>query len=227
MLLLYGPPGVGKSFTVEAVAEELKVPLYAMTAGDLGTKASQIEAALNRAFRACTLWKAVLLLDEADVFLAARNNDSLDRNEIVSGKCLSFTPHPQDQPLLALCANMNEVFLRTLEHYQGILFLTTNRMENIDHAFQSRIDFILPYDDLSESSRREVWTKFIQHVGTDKFSVTSEEIDDLIRFELNGREIKNLVKSAFLLALEDKSKITADHLRKLAVMRKKARLYIQ
>ena len=86
VLLLFGPPGVGKSFTVEAVAEELKVPLYAMTAGDLGSQAWQIERALNRAFRACTLWKAVLLLDEADVFLSARNNDNLDRNEIVSGQ---------------------------------------------------------------------------------------------------------------------------------------------
>ena len=100
-------------------------------------------------------------------------------------------------------------------------------MENIDHAFQSRIDFILPYDDLSGPSRREVWTKFIQHVGKDKFNVTAQEIEDLVEFELNGREIKNLVKSAFLLALEDKSKITADHLRKLAVMRTKAKLYIK
>jgi hypothetical protein len=57
-----------------------------MTAGDLGTKASQIEKALNNAFRACTLWKAVLLLDEVDFFLAARNNNSLDRIEIVSDK---------------------------------------------------------------------------------------------------------------------------------------------
>lgn len=35
-MLLAGPPGVGKTLTAESVAETLKVPLYMMSAGDLG-----------------------------------------------------------------------------------------------------------------------------------------------------------------------------------------------
>jgi hypothetical protein len=38
-----------------------------MTCGDLGTQAYAVESALRRWFKLATLWKAVLLLDEADV----------------------------------------------------------------------------------------------------------------------------------------------------------------
>ena len=36
IILLCGPPGVGKTLTAESVAEEMRVPLYMMSAGDLG-----------------------------------------------------------------------------------------------------------------------------------------------------------------------------------------------
>ncbi|KAK4638768.1 hypothetical protein QC761_0101380 [Podospora bellae-mahoneyi] len=74
----------------------------------------------------------MLLLDEADVFLGARSDEGLIRNELVS------------------------IFLTKLEYYQGILFLTTNRFSAIDHTFQSRVDLFLPYYDLDSTQRRQV-----------------------------------------------------------------------
>ena len=62
------------------------MPLYFLTAGDLGTQPKSVEKALDRAFQCCTLWNAVLLLDEADVFLGTRTVDGLDRNELVSSQ---------------------------------------------------------------------------------------------------------------------------------------------
>lgn len=67
IMLLSGPPGVGKTLTAEAVAETMRVPLYMMSAGDLGTHPSGVEAALKDILQMTTKWKAVLLLDEADV----------------------------------------------------------------------------------------------------------------------------------------------------------------
>ena len=69
IMLLSGPPGVGKTLTAESVAENMRAPLYMMSAGDLGTSASEVEANLSTVLQMCTKWKAVLLLDEADVFL--------------------------------------------------------------------------------------------------------------------------------------------------------------
>lgn len=68
------------------MAEKSRVPLYSISAGVLGTNPADVEKALDRALELCRLWNAMLLLDEADVFLGARTNDGLARNELISSK---------------------------------------------------------------------------------------------------------------------------------------------
>jgi ATPase family associated with various cellular activities (AAA) len=72
IFLLQGPAGVGKTLTAEAIAELLKKPLYIVTAGDLGITASEVEKTLGSVLELCQTWDALVLLDEADVFLEAR-----------------------------------------------------------------------------------------------------------------------------------------------------------
>ena len=122
------------------------------------------------------VWKAVLLLDEADVFLERRSLHDVDRNALVS------------------------IFLRLLEYYQGILFLTTNRVQSFDEAFQSRIHVALKYNDLIPSSRRAVWKNFLSGIGEGKVDIDEEGYDVLQGYELNGRQIKNAVRTAKSLA---------------------------
>ncbi|KAI0446361.1 P-loop containing nucleoside triphosphate hydrolase protein [Xylaria telfairii] len=198
IILMFGPPGVGKTFTAEAVADKSRVPLYAMSAAELGTAPDAVEKALERALGLCRMWNAMLLLDEADVFLGARTPDSIARNELVA------------------------IFLRMLEYYQGTMFLTTNRIASIDPAFQSRIDLFLPYYDLSTEARREVWRNFIERAGQDKFDVTDESLGKLSELPLNGREIKNLIKSAQLLSLKSGSKVSMERVYMLAERRVQA-----
>jgi hypothetical protein len=95
IILLCGPPGVGKTLTAESVAEEMKVPLYMMSAGDLGLDPRRVETKLQDILEMCTRWNSVLLLDEADVFLEQRSLHELERNKLVS------------------------IFLRVLEYYEG------------------------------------------------------------------------------------------------------------
>lgn len=111
--LLCGNPGCGKTLTAEAVAEVAHRPLYVISAGDLGMDPKTMEENLARILELAHIWKAVLLLDEADVFLHRRSMTDLVRNALVS------------------------VFLRQLEYYQGILIMTTNMMKQIDPAFES------------------------------------------------------------------------------------------
>ncbi|KAK3985238.1 hypothetical protein QBC44DRAFT_353165 [Cladorrhinum sp. PSN332] len=168
IILMFGPP---------RLAERARVPLYVVSAGVLSTKPAELESGLDRALDLCRMWNAMLLLDEADVFLSERSDEGLERNELVS------------------------IFLTKLEYYQGILFLTTNRFSSIDHAFQSRVDLFLPYYDLDGPSRKQVWHNFFVHFGQDKFrGITEREMDRLCELSLNGREIKNLCKSALLLS---------------------------
>lgn len=84
IVLLCGPPGVGKTLTAESVAEEMKVPLFMMSAGDLGLDPRSVESKLRGILDMCTRWNAILLLDEADVFLEQRSLHELERNKLVS-----------------------------------------------------------------------------------------------------------------------------------------------
>ena len=86
IILLHGVPGVGKTSTAECVAEANKKPLFSITCGDLGFSSADVESNLSEIFRLAHLWDCVLLLDEADVFLAQRTNQDLNRNALVSGK---------------------------------------------------------------------------------------------------------------------------------------------
>ncbi|KAI1110388.1 P-loop containing nucleoside triphosphate hydrolase protein [Nemania sp. NC0429] len=198
IILRFGPPGVGKTFTAEAVAEKSRVPLYAMSAAELGTAPDAVEKALERALGLCRMWNAMLLLDEADVFLGTRTLKSIAHNELVA------------------------IFLRMLEYYQGTMFLTTNRINSIDPAFQSRIDLFLPYHDLSPKARREVWCNFIERAGKEKFDLTDPSLDKLSQVPLNGREIKNLIKSVQLLSRKSGAKISMERLYMLAESRVQA-----
>lgn len=86
IILLHGVPGVGKTSTAECVAFHLGRPLFPITCGDLGVDANTVEERLEEYFRLASQWGCVLLLDEADVFLARRSEDQLKRNALVSGK---------------------------------------------------------------------------------------------------------------------------------------------
>ena len=112
--LLSGRPGCGKTLTAEAVAEVTRRPLYAVSAGELGTEVEKVDKHLTMILQLSHRWSAVLLLDEADVFLQERDTKDVARNALVS------------------------IFLRQLEYFQGILILTTNRLNDCDPAFESK-----------------------------------------------------------------------------------------
>lgn len=118
------------------------------------------------------------------------------------------------------------VFLTKLEYYTGILFLTTNRASDIDFAFQSRVDLFLPYYDLSSEARRQIWDNFIRRAGRERFVPSSgdmdTDLDRLSQLALNGREIKNLVKTSQLLSHKHGGVGTMDRLYVLAEKRVKA-----
>jgi hypothetical protein len=169
--LLSGPPGVGKTLTAESVAEHMRAPLFMMSAGDLGIKPDQVENKLTNILEMIAKWNAVLLLDECDVFLEARSAHDLERNKLVS------------------------IFLRVLEYYEGLLFLTTNRVDNIDAAFQSRIHISMAYPDLTTDSRRHIWVNFLKDLDVLN-SFEKKDLDELATVELNGRQIKNALLAA-------------------------------
>jgi Cdc6-like AAA superfamily ATPase len=75
VMLMCGPPGIGKTLTAETMLKHLRRPLYKLGAGNLGTEARIVESNLDRALKLCGHFGAVILTDKAGVFMEARTSN--------------------------------------------------------------------------------------------------------------------------------------------------------
>ncbi|KAI1131425.1 hypothetical protein F5Y10DRAFT_233636 [Nemania abortiva] len=185
IMLLHGPPGVGKTYTVEAIAEFLHRPLLALTVADIGTIETQVEMELLKWFSLAEVWNAVLLVDEADIFLERRQNRDLARNGLVSA------------------------FLRRMEYFKGLLFLTTNRVGQIDDAFISRVHVAIGYPALSPEDKVKIWQGFFRKLAKEragKIQIAPNAKRWVLEragsgeAQQNGRDIRNALQTAITLA---------------------------
>ncbi|KAF4625883.1 hypothetical protein G7Y89_g12278 [Cudoniella acicularis] len=101
------------------------------------------------------------------------------------------------------------VFLRLLEYYEGIMILTTNRIGAFDAAFKSRIHLAIKYPALSFSSRRDLWITFVTNVHTRPLPPWWDDafLNSVAEETLNGRQIKNIVRTAYALAIAEGSEL--------------------
>jgi hypothetical protein len=76
-----------------------------LIAGDLGSTAKDVEATLETNFSLANRWGCILLLDEADVFLAARSPTDFTRNGLVAGMRNVFRLNPQSHLIDPLFSN--------------------------------------------------------------------------------------------------------------------------
>lgn len=181
---------------------------------ELSTSGSELESSLRPILSLATAWDAVLLIDEADVFLEQRSLHELERNAMVS------------------------VALRLLEYHRGVLFLTTNRIKAFDEAFMSRFSVAIRYPELDRAGRCSVWRKFFDLAGCrlegsenegdaeEGFTkvggaVSNDDIDELAENPFNGRTIKNLVRTAQALALSQQRPMSADHVKTVVRVQEK------
>jgi ATPase family associated with various cellular activities (AAA) len=167
-ILCVGKPGLGKTLSAEIYSEVIKKPLYKVHSGQLGLDPTNIEDKLEDVLKRAARWGAVLLIDEADVYIRKRGND-LEHNGVVAS------------------------FLRTLEYFSGLLFMTSNRGEDIDDAIISRCIAIIRYETPSENDAKKIWRVLSDQYN---FELSDELIDELVLIfpEASGRDIKELIK---------------------------------
>jgi len=169
-ILCQGAPGLGKTLTAEVYAEVVGKPLYRVHSGQLGTTAASVGATLMAVLRRAMRWDAVLLLDEADVYIRRRDND-LEHNAIVAE------------------------FLRTLEYFSGLLFMTTNRIGDVDDAILSRCIATIHYETPPRDDAVRLWSLLGEQFGA---GLSGELVEALTRTypSASGRDIKELLKLA-------------------------------
>jgi hypothetical protein len=77
--------------TLEMTAEHTHRPLLNISTGELGKYEYYIEAALKRLLTLAQTFRAIVLIDEADVFLEARHKDQIMQNNLVASKAQSHS----------------------------------------------------------------------------------------------------------------------------------------
>ena len=167
-VLCAGPAGVGKTLTAEVYSEIIKRPLYRVHSGQLGLNVASLEAALKEVLTRAQRWGAVMLIDEADVYIK-RRDDNIAMNAVVG------------------------VFLRVLEYFNGLLFLTTNRVDDIDEAIVSRCIALIKFYPPQSDARRKIWQVMTEQFALDVDAVLIDELVDMFP-TATGRDIKGLAK---------------------------------
>ncbi|KAF1949695.1 P-loop containing nucleoside triphosphate hydrolase protein [Byssothecium circinans] len=208
VILLYGPPGVGKTSTAETIAIATKKPLFSVSVSDVGTKAQFVERNLDKVFDLAAQWEAILLI-----------GFNTERNALVSGNATSISVKPATDELT--------VFLRVLEYYQGellyskscILFLTTNQIAQFDVAVQSRIHIALKYDQLDDEQTEAIFKQFLVQLESEGQVKDMGEIMTWVRSEVirrkysfDGRQIRNVISCAMTLARAHGKKLSKDQI---------------
>lgn len=185
-VLTGGPPGTGKTLTAEVFAEFKQRPLYTVQCSQLGLDPESIEKNLGVVLRRANRWNAILLLDEADVYIRARGAD-LQHNAIVG------------------------VFLRVLEYAQCILFMTTNLPDAVDDAIASRCIVKIDYHVPTADAQAQIWRKL---ADLNEIELPDEVIQRFVKAhsKISGRDIKNLLKLASFVSQKNGKPVDYDTL---------------
>jgi hypothetical protein len=186
IMLFWGGPGSGKTMAVEALADYLERPLYIVDSSVLGSQIDEFEKGLKETIDRAKRWKAVVLWDEAEIYLRQRGEDA-----------------NQNQRVAAM--------LRHLEAFEGVMAMTTNRPVALDFAIDSRIHLKLLFKAFDPARRQKVWDVTIPKQLPIKG--LPDVMGELRQINLNGREIKTAIQNAARRAkFESLSAVPAEYI---------------
>ena len=188
--LFSGPSGTGKTLAARLLAGALQKDLYRLDLSAVVNKyIGETEKNLSQVFARAEELDVVLLIDEGDALLTQRTAVSTANDRY---------------------ANLETNYLlQRIEGYQGILIVTTNAADRIDSAFQRRMDVMVEFRAPDAAERYAIWQLHLP--PTHRVDLRSLQ-ETAVRCMLNGGQIRNAVLHAALLALQDGSVISGQHL---------------
>lgn len=181
--LFSGASGTGKTLAARILAAELGMDLYRVDLASVINKyIGETEKNLHRVLSHAEELDVILLLDEGDALLGQRTDVKSSNDRY---------------------ANLETNYLlQRLENYQGIALITTNAAQNIDPAFQRRMDVVVNFVPPQADERWAIWQL---HMPDD----CAVRPDFLARVAaqcvMTGGQIRNAALLATLLAVSEGS----------------------
>lgn len=193
--LFAGPSGCGKTMAAQVLARSLELDLYrADLAGVISKYIGETEKHLRVIFDACKRAPVLLLFDEADALFGKRTQvrDAHDR-----------------------FANIEiDYLLQSMEEFDGMAILATNRKGDLDTALVRRLRFIVNFVPPGAAERTRLWRKALQ--GR-RDGAGSPLVDDLdwaalgAELDMSGADIKSAAVAAAFLARSQGIRIGLRH----------------
>jgi len=175
-ILFCGPSGTGKTMAAEAIAEELKLPMFRIDLSQVVNKyIGETEKNLKKVFDAAEESDCVIFFDEADALFGKRTSvkDAHDRFANIE---ISY-------------------LLERMERLKGIAILATNRRKDLDEAFLRRLRYLVEFPLPGEEERARLW-RYVFPKGVD---IDALDIQYLARtFPLAGGHIRSIAFNACL-----------------------------
>ncbi|MEA2100172.1 MAG: ATP-binding protein [Campylobacterota bacterium] len=188
-IIFYGDAGTGKTMTAYSLAKSLKREVLAFDCSKIlsmyvGESEKNVRKIFDTFYDLCekTKTEPILLLNEADQFLASRSSG------VTSG---ADQMHNQ----------MQNIFLEQIENFKGMLIATTNLLENIDKAFSRRFNYKIEFKKPNEVQRAELWKKMLP---IDAPYDEDLDIQKLSKYSLTGGQINLIIKNtAYKVAVRE------------------------
>ena len=83
---------------------------------------------------------------------------------------------------------IQNIILEEMEHFDGILFATTNLVENMDAAFERRFLFKVRFEQPSRENSAKIWREKFPHLSKKESETLAES------FNFSGGEMENIAR---------------------------------
>jgi len=188
VMLLHGPSGIGKTATVEAIAEYFRRPLYSLPLGILPLDTTLLGDTLTSRLDMARTWNAIILIEAGDILMQTqRENDPIMEEHIRISTILEF-----------------------FQHHRCIVFVTARTTCPV---YMSHFALTIQYHELDADSRQTLWSSMLSSEGD---NISRRDIEELSRVAVNGRAMRNIHMTAKVLARSRKQPLSLHHLKTAA-----------